>query len=58
MITGQAVDSLPPAARLIVALAGVHAARSSAICALLLADADPGSGRLVPWAACLAPWTT
>ena len=36
-----------PAARLIVALAGVHAARSSAICALLLADADPGSGRLL-----------
>ena len=37
-----------PAARLIVALAGVHAARSSTICALLLADADPGSGRLLP----------
>ena len=36
-----------PAARLIVALAGVHAARSSTICALLLADADPGSGRLL-----------
>ena len=36
-----------PAARLIVALAGVHAARSSAICALRLADADPGSGRLL-----------
>jgi hypothetical protein len=36
-----------PAARLIVALAGVHAARSSTICALLLTDADPGSGRLL-----------
>jgi hypothetical protein len=36
-----------PAARLIVALAGVHAARSSTICALRLADADPGSGRLL-----------
>jgi hypothetical protein len=35
-----------PAARLIVALAGVHAARSSTICALLLAAADAGSGRL------------
>jgi hypothetical protein len=30
-----------------VALTGVHAARSNAICALLLADADPGSGRLL-----------
>jgi hypothetical protein len=39
--------AVTPAARLIVALAGVHAARSSAICALLLADADPGSGRLL-----------
>jgi hypothetical protein len=37
-----------PAARLIVALAGVHAARSSTICAMLLSDADPGSGRLLP----------
>jgi hypothetical protein len=36
-----------PAARLIVALAGVHAARSSTICAMLLRDADPGSGRLL-----------
>jgi hypothetical protein len=36
-----------PATRLIVALAGVHAARSSTICALLLTDADPGSGRLL-----------
>ncbi len=36
-----------PAARLIVALAAVHAARSSTICALLLRDADPGSGRLL-----------
>jgi hypothetical protein len=30
-----------PAARLIVALADVHAARSSTICAMLLSDADP-----------------
>jgi hypothetical protein len=36
-----------PAARLIVALAGVHAARSSTICAMLLSDTDPGSGRLL-----------
>ena len=36
-----------PAARLIVALAGVHAARSSTICAMLLSDAGPGSGRLL-----------
>ena len=36
-----------PAARLIVALAGVHAARSSTVCAMLLSDADPGSGRLL-----------
>ena len=43
--------AVTPAARLIVALAGVHAARSSTICALLLADADPGSGRLL-----LAGW--
>src|SRR5207247_2781231 len=39
--------AVTPAARLIVALAGVHAARSSTICALLLADADPGSIRLL-----------
>jgi hypothetical protein len=39
--------AVTPAARLIVALAGVHAARSSTICVLLLADADPGSGRLL-----------
>jgi hypothetical protein len=39
--------AVTPAARLIVAPAGVHAARSSAICALRLADADPGSGRLL-----------
>jgi len=39
--------SATPAARLIVALAGVHAARSSTICAMLLSDADPGSGRLL-----------
>jgi hypothetical protein len=36
-----------PAARLIVALAGVHAARSSTICAMLLSDSDPGSRRLL-----------
>ena len=36
-----------PAARLIVALAGVHAARSSTVCAMLLSDANPGSGRLL-----------
>jgi hypothetical protein len=36
-----------PAARLILALAGVHAARSSTICALLPADAGPGSGCLL-----------
>ena len=36
-----------PAARLIVALAGVHAARSKAICALRLSDAGPGSRRLL-----------
>ncbi len=36
-----------PAARLIVALAGVHAARSSVIRALLLTDADPASRRLL-----------
>jgi hypothetical protein len=39
--------ALTPAARLIVALAGVHAGRSSAICAMLLSDAGPGSGRLL-----------
>jgi len=36
-----------PAARLIVALAGVHAARSSTICSLLLTDADPARRRLL-----------
>ncbi len=39
--------AVTPAARLIVALAGVHAARSSAVCALRLSDADPGSRRLL-----------
>jgi len=39
--------AITPAARLIVALAGVHAARSSAVCALRLSDADPGSRRLL-----------
>jgi hypothetical protein len=46
-----------PAARLIVALAGVHAARSSTICAMLLSDADPGSSRLLLRGG-TAPWTT
>jgi site-specific recombinase XerD len=36
-----------PAARLVIALAGVHAARSSTICSLSLADADPASRRLL-----------
>ncbi len=36
-----------PAARLIVALAGIHAARSSAVCALCLSDAGLGSRRLL-----------
>src|SRR5207245_2403363 len=36
-----------PAARLTVALAGIHAARSSAVCALRLSDAGPGSRRLL-----------
>jgi integrase len=39
--------AVTPAARLIVALAGVHAARSSAICALRLSDAGPASRRLL-----------
>jgi hypothetical protein len=39
--------AVTPAARLIVALAGIHATRSSTICAMLLSDADPGSGRLL-----------
>ena len=39
--------AVTPAARLIVALAGVHAARSSTIRAMLLSDADPGSRRLL-----------
>ncbi len=39
--------AITPAARLIVALAGVHAARSSAVCALRLSDADPGTRRLL-----------
>jgi integrase len=39
--------AITPAARLIVALAGVHATRSSAVCALRLSDADPGSRRLL-----------
>jgi hypothetical protein len=39
--------AVTPADRLIIALAGVHAARSSTICSLLLADADPASRRLL-----------
>ena len=39
--------AVTPAARLIVALAGVHAARSSAVCALRLSDAVPGRRRLL-----------
>jgi integrase len=39
--------AVTPAPRLIVALAGVHAARSSAVCALRLSDADPPSRRLL-----------
>ena len=46
-IDDAVASAATPAARLIVALAGVHAARSSTICALLLSDADPGSGRLL-----------
>ena len=46
-IDAAVAASATPAARLIVALAGVHAARSSTICAMLLTDADPGSGRLL-----------
>jgi hypothetical protein len=46
-----------PAARLIVALAGVHAARSSTICAMLLSDADPAAAAC-SWAAGPAPRTT
>ena len=36
-----------PAARLIIALAGIHAARSSTIRSILLADADPATRRLL-----------
>ncbi len=50
-IAAAVAAAVTPAARLILALAGVHAARSSAICALRLADADPGSGRLLLGAA-------
>ncbi len=39
--------AITPPARLIVALAGVHAARSSAVCALRLSDAGPGTRRLL-----------
>jgi integrase len=47
-IDDAAAAAATPTARLIVALAGVHAARSKAICALRLSDADPGSRRLLP----------
>jgi hypothetical protein len=46
-IDDAAAAAVTPAARLIIALAGVHAARSSTICSLLLADADPRSSRLL-----------
>jgi hypothetical protein len=42
----EAVAAATPAAWLIIALAGIHAARSSAIRALLLSDADPATRRL------------
>lgn len=38
--------AVTPAARLIIALAGIHAARTSTICSLLLSDADPASRSL------------
>jgi hypothetical protein len=46
-IDAAVAAAVTPAARLIVALAGIHATRSSTICAMLLSDADPGSGRLL-----------
>jgi hypothetical protein len=46
-IDAAAAAAVTPAARLIIALAGIHAARSSTICSLLLADADPASPRLL-----------
>ncbi len=42
-----AAAAATPAARLIIALAAIHAARTSTICSLPLADADPSSGRLL-----------
>jgi hypothetical protein len=45
-----------PAARLIIALAGIHAARSSTIRSILITDADPGSPRLL-LAGRPRPWT-
>jgi hypothetical protein len=55
-IDAAAAAAVTPAARLIIALAGIHAARSSTICSVLLADADPASPRLL--LAGPAPWTT
>lgn len=46
-IDAAAAAAVTPAARLIIALAGIHAARSSTICSILLADADPASPRLL-----------
>jgi hypothetical protein len=46
-IAAAVAAAVTPAARLIVALAGIHAARSSTICAMLLSNAGPGSGRLL-----------
>jgi hypothetical protein len=40
-------SAVTPAARLIIALAGIHAARSSAIRSALLTDAEPASRRLI-----------
>lgn len=46
-IDAAVAAAITPPARLIVALAAIHATRSSTICAMLLSDADPGSGRLL-----------
>jgi len=43
----DAAAAATPAARLIIALAGIHAARSSTIRSILLTDADPASPRLL-----------
>ncbi len=46
-IDDAVTSAVTPAARLIIALAGIHAARSSTIRSALLADADPASRRLI-----------